>query len=80
MCALQFARLPPLFSSLTVPEQISGVGCFLHSLSVGTGIFQSKLSNANIELYYRCTVWLSGIKKAELNCTKDNVWWICMLI
>ena len=60
MCALQFAHLRAtifavLTHSLTVPEQVSGDGYFLHS-SVGKLIFQSNLSNAKIELYYRCTV------------------------
>ena len=35
-----------LFSSLAVPEQVSGDGCFLHSLSVGklTGSSNTHLS------------------------------------
>ena len=39
--------------------------CFLHSLSVGKVIVQSKLSNADIELYYRCVAQWN--QKAELN-------------
>ena len=49
-----------LFSSLAVPEQVSG--------DAFTEVLVRELSNADIELYYRCTCSVAQWnQKAELN-------------